>query len=357
MLNYRNHFREQKPTDTESVSSSKKRNLTYPDLSFLNKKKSVYREHNHIYFRTDVTSESVGELCNLIVEYNREQDYIRSECTTSIVISKPIYLHIMSYGGDLMAGFMAYDYIKQSKIPIYTIAEGYTVSAGSVMFMAGKKRLITENSYFLVHQLSSCNYSTSTFHNMIDDTINNIEFMTRLYKLYLQNIRYKKGSVHKNHLTKKKLENHMLHDIYWNAETCIKYGLADDVYSNYQTFDMIDIKEVSKNLQDENYVYYSHKYSEKDFKPSQQVINRINENIKNSVNVVDMMKTFISKKTQQNPNSIVNNDLFDNINDSDLEDTDNEELEELEQPKRKKRKKTPKKQKLPSKMKTRSSNK
>ena len=60
--------------------------------------KKVSRRDNHIYYRTDVTMSNIAKLCNLIDVYNREQDMIRRELTTSIVVPKPLYLHITSYG-------------------------------------------------------------------------------------------------------------------------------------------------------------------------------------------------------------------------------------------------------------------
>src|SRR5579872_6645935 len=109
-------------------------------LLAMNEKKTVFRDENHIYFRCDVTAKKINKLCNLIDEYNREQDINAVLLRTMIPIIKPLYVHITSNGGDLLAGFMAYDYIKNSSVPIFTVAEGYTISAGAIMFMAGKKR-------------------------------------------------------------------------------------------------------------------------------------------------------------------------------------------------------------------------
>src|SRR5437016_1038171 len=78
-----------------------------PDIANMLKKKKrdVFREHNHIYFRCSVTMEKVNKLCNLIEEYNREQEAMRSELTTVILVPKPLYLHITSEGGDIFSGF------------------------------------------------------------------------------------------------------------------------------------------------------------------------------------------------------------------------------------------------------------
>src|SRR5436853_326377 len=100
--------------------------LSIKKVELIEEKKTVFREENHIYFRSDVTSNKIDRLCNLIVDYNREQDFIARESHTSIHIAKPLYVHITSNGGDLLEGFKAYDYIRNSEIQIYTVAEGYT---------------------------------------------------------------------------------------------------------------------------------------------------------------------------------------------------------------------------------------
>lgn len=259
--------------------------------------KKVFRRYNHIYYRTDVTMSNITKLCNLIDDYNREQNMLTRELTTSIVIPKPLYLHITSYGGDLHAGFMAYDHIKNSNIPIYTVAEGYTVSAGSMMFMAGKKRLMTENSYILIHQLNQTSYGRETFHDMMDNASNTIEFMSRLYSIYLNNLRYNRKKVNQEDvLTKEKLENHMLHDIYWNIQTCIRYGLVDDIYTNYNTQDDKDIKEFVNQKRLTKTYTPSKRLTLEDLQPSDDFLEKMRSNMEEKTNVVNIVKRYLSRQ-------------------------------------------------------------
>lgn len=208
-------------------------------------------EHNHIYFKTDVTMESVKKLTDLIDEANRQYDRQIIDDTNNFLFPKPIYLHITSNGGDLFGGFLAYDAIQNSKVPIYTVVDGYAVSSGSIMFMAGKKRFMTSNSYILIHQLSQTIHGTQTNADVMDDAANNIELMTRLYQLYLTEFRHGYAPVpDSNILDKDTLEQHMAHDIYWNFATCFKYGLADSLYTNYQAREEADRREFYQNMTD-----------------------------------------------------------------------------------------------------------
>lgn len=294
-------YRNDESDDEGSVQSS------FPDFSALMKteKKKVFRDHNHIYFRCDVTMERVNQLCNLIEEYNREHESLSHDLTTSIVIPKPIYLHITSFGGDLLAGFLAYDYIKNSKIPVYTVAEGYAVSSGANMFMGGHKRFMTENSYILIHQLNVTKYGSETFHDMIDAVSNDIEFMTRLYGIFLNNIRHHKQNVPpQDILTKEKLENHMMHDIYWNYDACKRYGLVDALYTNY--FDT-DIKDVQQYLESKvsNSIVPHKVYSLEELKPSDMIVKKIKENLIEQKNndMVEMVKKHIAKRLTTDGNT------------------------------------------------------
>jgi ATP-dependent protease ClpP protease subunit len=242
--------------------------------------------------------------CNLINDYNRKHDVLPGEIPTSIIVPKPLYIHITSYGGDLFAGFMAYDNIKNSNIPIYTVAEGYTVSAGSIMFMAGKKRFMTENSYLMIHQLNQTSYGRETFHDMMDNASNTIEFMSRLYSIYLNNLRYNRKKVKQDDiLTKEKLENHMLHDIYWNIHTCIRYGLVDEIYINYNTHDNNDVKEFVNQQRLSDRFTPSKKITLDELCPSDEFIEQIKDNMNEKTNVVDIVKQYLSKKRKHKSSS------------------------------------------------------
>ena len=89
------------------------------------------------------------ELSKTIIRMNAEELTIPEEQL------KPIYIYIMSYGGDVaQANFMC-DLIEASRIPIVTIATGVAMSAGFLIFLAGKRRYAFEHSQLLVHQGSA----------------------------------------------------------------------------------------------------------------------------------------------------------------------------------------------------------
>ncbi len=185
----------------------------------------VYQLDNHIYFTTDVSMKSINKLSKLIHNSNKEFEILESTVSHMAETKpKPIYLHISSMGGDLFAGFRAVDVIQNSKIPIYTVIEGYAISAASLMYLAGKRKFMTKNSFLLIHQLT--NYhgggDAETFEKSKDEFTNNQLLMNQLYDFYVSSSNTK--------LTKKKVEEILKHDLYWNYDTCSKYGLVDELF-------------------------------------------------------------------------------------------------------------------------------
>ena len=200
----------------------------------------VLIEGNHIYFKGDVENSSVLQLIKAIKKYNTDIENNRKFITTDFltkykddkdhkdkllnlklgIVPDPIYLHIMSYGGSILAAMSAIDAIKNSKIPIYTVIDGFAASAGTMMSVMGKKRYMTSHSYALIHQLSSSAWGT--MQTLIDSHENHKMFMERIKKIYIE----------KTKLTPEELEEQLKHDIWWDIDTCIAKGLVDEIYTD-----------------------------------------------------------------------------------------------------------------------------
>jgi ATP-dependent Clp protease protease subunit len=130
----------------------------------------------------------------------------------------PIYLHIYSNGGYIHAAFAAIDVIKSCKVPVYSIIEGATASAGTLISVVCKKRFIRPTSYMLIHQLSSeCWGKMSEITDEYKNLTNVMDKITKIYKKYSK-------------LSPKKLEKLLKHDLWLDAKKSIKYGLADELY-------------------------------------------------------------------------------------------------------------------------------
>ncbi len=210
------------PNDEKRSKQTNEPNIFKSIKSFFDDsdEKELYNVDNHIYFNTSVSDESVQKLSEMIYDMNSQFESLVSEIKTANMTPKPIYLHITTHGGSLFAGFKAIDIIENSNIPIYTVAEGYVISAGTLMFMAGKRKLMSRNAFILIHQISTG--SEGTYESITDSFENSTKFMNKLYDFYSTRTNGK--------LTKTSLREIMKRDIFWDYEQCKKNNVADDVY-------------------------------------------------------------------------------------------------------------------------------
>ena len=172
----------------------------------------IHAELNHIYFYSEVDRESVHELINLLREV---EEYCMVTCRATSIKSLPIYLHINSSGGCIFSAFNAIDYIEASRIPVYTIIEGATASAGTLISICGKRRYIRPNAHMLIHQLSSECWGKMS--EIDDEYINLKHVMTRIKS------HYKKHTS----IPEKELRKLLKHDLWLHSDMCIQYGLVD----------------------------------------------------------------------------------------------------------------------------------
>ena len=183
----------------------------------INSSTPIRVEKNHIYFYSEVDRDSIREL----IERLREAEEFCLNTKRQMNLKKvPIYLHINSYGGCIFSALNAIDYIQASSVPIYTIIEGSTASAGTLISVCGKKRFIRPNAHMLIHQLSSECWGKMS---EIEDEVANLKAITVKLK-----------SIYKEHTTipKNELKRILKHDLWLNSEQCIEYGLVDELWNN-----------------------------------------------------------------------------------------------------------------------------
>lgn len=188
------------------------------DFDFFNEKEEIYSNKNHIWFNTDVSKKSTNKLVRIIHEKNIQfTDSTQKLADIATLEPKPLYLHINSYGGDLLACMAVIDAIKNSKIPIHTIVEGVAASAGTLMSVVGHYRYITQNSYMLIHQLSSG--MEGKMNELEEEMVNNNVFMDRIKNIYKNNTTMKINEI----------TDALKHDLWWDSKTCLKKGLVDEI--------------------------------------------------------------------------------------------------------------------------------
>lgn len=100
----------------------------------------VYRKDRTIYFFAEVDEESTLEAFKLIQEIELDDT------------DKPIELIINSVGGSVHDGLALYDRLSHSPCTIVTVGTGMVASIAVLIYLAGDRRLLTENTRLLYHQ-------------------------------------------------------------------------------------------------------------------------------------------------------------------------------------------------------------
>lgn len=175
----------------------------------------VTKVNNHIYYYAEVDRNSIFTLTELIRKTEKENLNVAQNFS----IEPPcIYLHISSFGGSVFDAFTAIDVITSCKVDVVTIIDGATASAGTLISVTGKKRYIRPHAYMLIHQLSSGSWGKMA--ELEDDFANNKKLMAKIKDIYKEY----------TEVPKKELNEILKHDLWWESDICLKYGLVDGLW-------------------------------------------------------------------------------------------------------------------------------
>ena len=181
---------------------------------------ALYSDKNHIYFNdyiADETAFALNKMLRSVAKNIKDGDFKYTPNVDSEVM--PLYLHIATYGGSVSSAWSVVDCIKGLDLPVYTVVEGFVASAGTLITLSGTRKYITANSYMLVHELSTY-VCYSRYSEIICETSNITKEMVHIHEFYLKHTK----------ISKDDLEGILKKDINFNADECISYGLADEVY-------------------------------------------------------------------------------------------------------------------------------
>ena len=176
--------------------------------------KHISVHENKIYYYAGVNRDSSVELNKKIGELESKALTLSNNLS---ILPPSIKLFINSGGGSVTAGISSMDTILRTKVPIHTYVDGFAASAATFLSVVGNYRFMSRNSYMLIHQLSSSFWGT---YSNFEDEKQNLDLMMKTIK----NV-YKKYTK----VPMKKLDEILKHDLLWDAETCLKFGLIDEI--------------------------------------------------------------------------------------------------------------------------------
>jgi len=198
--------------DSEEQPNATKRAGEAGNSSDMNQ---VVSANNRVYFYSEV-SRPQNLILNKSIK-NLEINMFNKSAALQMKSTGDIYLHINSYGGSVFAGFSSVDYIRNSKIPVTTIIDGCAASAATMMSIVGSHRMMSEHSFMLIHQLSAGSWGK--YEELKDNMANNDLLMKTIKDIYDEHAK----------IPAKDLAKLLQRDIWWNAKTCLKYGLIDEI--------------------------------------------------------------------------------------------------------------------------------
>lgn len=171
---------------------------------------------NHIFFYTEVTPQSILQFNLDLMKLTKN---ILGEAASRNKEPEEIVIHISSPGGDVFSGINAYDHISQASklVPVHMVVEGDASSAASLMLMGASKRVISPNSFVLIHELRS--WVGGQLSKITEEHDNLVRIQNRLTKIYTKHTKF----------TEEELKNYLRHDIYMDAETCLEKGIVDEI--------------------------------------------------------------------------------------------------------------------------------
>ena len=166
-----------------------------------------------IYLNEDISSYTISNIVPLIHKINKEDEGVE------VADRKPVHLYVTSYGGSAYDGWNLVSVIENSKTPVYTYVEGYAMSMGLPIYLAGHKRILGKYATLLYHELRGGANGTRQEVKRLDKEYD------RLQKLYDDYI------ISKTTVTQEILDDHQerVSDWYIGLEDAKKYEMFDEL--------------------------------------------------------------------------------------------------------------------------------
>lgn len=130
---------------------------------------------------------------------------------------KNLKVRINSYGGEVAQGLAIYNLLKDYTGEVTTVCDGFACSAASVIFMAGKYRLMPKSSLLMIHNAwSYANGDANELRKAADD----LEKITEpSVQIYLAN----------SNLEEETIRTMMDEETWITADEALDYGMATAV--------------------------------------------------------------------------------------------------------------------------------
>lgn len=179
--------------------------------------------YRNIVLSEEINGQSVEKAINTILSINYDDDQKEQEYKDWV--REPIYIFINSNGGNAYDAFALGDIIQDSTTPVYTVALGWCMSAGFLIFLFGHKRLIGPYATLMYHDIATYAAGKTAYLKQ------ELTEAKRLMILFDDLI------VYSSKINRKALEDFQEKKSEWYipAKTAIELGLAHDYFRHSTT--------------------------------------------------------------------------------------------------------------------------
>jgi ATP-dependent Clp protease protease subunit len=138
----------------------------------------------------------------------------------------PIFVYIMSEGGDVDIGIAMYELLRTAVSPIITVGVGAVCSMAVLLLQAGDHRVITQSTSLLIHD------GTVAFQGALHSTKLHMDQSVKTHAWYCQQIVDRSGIPMEKAMELARTESFL------SATEALELGLVDEVrpYRDHMTF-------------------------------------------------------------------------------------------------------------------------
>lgn len=173
----------------------------------------VTQEGNNVYFHSEVSRSTVLKLVQCLAKAN-----VEAVRTCASVHEATVYLYIHSGGGDAYAGLSAFDHVRNNKVPVTTVVDGFVASAATFLLLGGTYRAAMKHSTVLIHQLKTSFWGR--YVDLVDEMDNSKELMEMIKQVYAEHTT----------MSKKKIECLLCKEKNIDAAKCLSLGFVQELW-------------------------------------------------------------------------------------------------------------------------------
>ena len=167
----------------------------------------------HIYFYSDITNESVGNLQKLLMEASKTVVSESGIKTTP----KPIVIHLSSPGGNPISMNIFNVFSQTQRLPLCVIIESECSSAATEFQLLSPYRVMVDYSIYLIHDAAGSTYGKK------ENTVK-----TQTY-FYTKMINYIELLRKRTKLTNDEIDKFISRDLFVDSNYCLKHGIIDRI--------------------------------------------------------------------------------------------------------------------------------